>query len=124
MSKDQVTMFPETALKKARGKVEQSLAKAISEEKDYACAGHPDYASQHEAYAVMLEELEETEINIKKLGKAVQEYWDAIKTNEASVIALKLPVIKEVAQSVALEAIQVAAVTLKAIDAFEEQNSK
>jgi exopolyphosphatase/pppGpp-phosphohydrolase len=102
----------------SRERSELSIATAIREEKQHACQKHPALASQHEAYAVLLEEIEEAADKLKRLTKAAAEYWEAVKTDDHPTIGLKLAVVGAVAQGVANEAVQVAAVVLKAQDLY------
>jgi exopolyphosphatase/pppGpp-phosphohydrolase len=114
MSKEQTSLITDS-----RKNARQAIVTAVREEKLHAIAKHPNYASQHEAYAVLLEETEETAENVKKLIKALSEYWEAVKSHDHPTIGFKLAVVEQVAHAVACEAVQVAAVVLKAQDLYE-----
>lgn len=82
----------------------QALA---DEELKEANEKYPLFHSYHEAYAVTLEELEETEENMKAMRYWLETIWQCIRKN--SDIKQYVEVLKECALNTAAEAIQVAA---------------
>lgn len=88
----------------------QALA---DEELKEANEKYPQFSSDHEAYAVILEELEETEENMKAMRYWLETIWKCIRKN--SDIKQYVEVLKECALNTAAEAIQVAAMCDKAV---------
>lgn len=68
---------------------------------------NPLFHSDHEAYAVILEELEETEENVKAMGYCIQAMWDYVKKDKKPRKSVEK--LKNFALKTAAEAIQVAA---------------
>lgn len=68
---------------------------------------NPLFHSDHEAYAVILEELEETEENVKAMGYCIQTMWDYVKRDKKPRKSVEN--LKNFALNTAAEAIQVAA---------------
>lgn len=63
-------------------KSEKLVNNLIQAEYDNACEKYGDkYNSLHEAYAVLLEEVEETEKEIRFLKRWLENIWESIKTN-------------------------------------------
>lgn len=82
----------------------QALA---DEELKEANEKNPLFHSEHEAYAVILEELEETEENVKAMGYCIQAMWDYVKRDKNPRKSVEN--LKTFALKTAAEAIQVAA---------------
>lgn len=67
----------------------------------------PLFHSQHEGYAVIKEEVEEVMDGMNALLEVFSNGWSAIKKNEDATIQMKM--VGQIAQQVAVEAIQVSA---------------
>ena len=67
----------------------------------------PLFHSQHEGYAVIKEEIEEAMDGMNGLLEVFSNAWAAIKKNEDATVQMKM--VGTLAQQVAIEAIQVAA---------------
>lgn len=96
-------MFTEEAKKE----VEKAIAAEVINAESYGTT----YASEHEAYAVIKEELEEAQTVLDQASKHLEYYWEKIKLGHFSEEALKNNIvhIHQYAQGAALEAIQVCA---------------
>ena len=70
------------------------------------------YNSLHEGYAVLLEEVEEAQDNLKYIQNNLAVLWQNIKNNECDDTSL-LTVISGTAQMLALESVQISAVCEK-----------
>ena len=103
-----------------REDVKTAIEQAIASEKAYAESKFPKYTSHHEAYAILLEEVEETAAEFKKLSKGAGEYWAAIKANSSGVIKGQLPEIFDITIKLSHETIQIAAVILRIRDMVKE----
>ncbi len=68
---------------------------------------YPLFHSDHEAYAVIMEELEETEENVKAMGYCIQGMWNYVKRDKKPRKSVEN--LKNFALKTAAEAIQVAA---------------
>ena len=73
----------------------------------------PAFNSAHEGYAVMLEEVEELQYEVKNVTQELATYWDCVKRNDAIVNDFILNGIEKYAVNAACEAIQVAAMCRK-----------
>ena len=94
--------------------VRQKLPLLVKTELAAANSQHPPFASIHEAYAVMLEEFEETREELEILDQLMRKTWLAVRYDdkmEADVLQL----IEQTAVSAAAEAIQLAAMARKAM---------
>lgn len=78
----------------------------------------PRYASHHEAYAILLEEVQETWSELKGLRYALNLYWGAIRNNRTNDYADLLEEIREKALLCAAESVQAAAVAQRALQAM------
>lgn len=96
-------MFTEEAKKE----VEKAIAAEVINAESYSTA----YASEHEAYAVIKEELEETHEVLEQACKQLQYFWEKLKSGHFSEEDRKYNIvhIHQYAQNTALEAIQVCA---------------
>ena len=74
----------------------------------------PYFNSYHEAYAVILEEVEEAENEIDDLKRLMDAMWEHVKSDYDEAIVSLLPSIEAYAIHAAAEMIQVAAMTRKA----------
>lgn len=81
----------------------------------------PHYASHHEAYAVLLEEVQEAWSELKGLRHALNLYWGAIRNNCTDDYAELLELIRKQSLLCAAEAVQAAAVCNRALQNMEER---
>lgn len=87
----------------------------IAEELENANTKFPRFASAHEGYAVLLEEVEETEDELRTMQHWMCLLWDSVKRNEVSNQP-KCSEIRKAARRMICEAIQVAAMCDKFAD--------
>lgn len=94
---------------------EEKIELAIVAETHNACDKWGDnYNSLHEGYAVLKEEVEETDEEMQIVNLRLQWFWDSIRRNEPSKKSIE--VLREHAEKLALEAVQVAAVCNKILN--------
>ena len=79
---------------------------------------HPQFHSDHEAWAVIKEELEECEEELKGANYYIEWVWENIKRNY--MIYTHLQATKERAMNLAAEAIQVAAMCEKGLARYAD----
>ena len=90
-------------------KAAESIDKAVAYELQNSVKEHGAfYASEHEAYAVLLEEVEEVEEEAECIKIWLESVWKCIKGNQD--LGIRVNEIKEHALDLAKEAVQVAAV--------------
>ena len=80
--------------------------------------GHKNFNSTHEGYAVMKEEIEETQDEAKKLVSQSEILWSAIKQDKHDFAECTARDIYQTALAVAYEAIQAAAMARKYLDSL------
>lgn len=85
----------------------------VDEELKEANKKYPLFSSDHEAYAVILEELEESEENVKEMKYWLDTIWQCIRKN--GDIKQFVEILKRSALETAAEAIQIAAMCDKAM---------
>lgn len=91
--------------KKARESIEQAVAYELQNiVKNYGAV----YASEHEGYAVLLEEVEEANSEMIFVKGILEKFWESIKCNKVNKELLYFA--KKHALSLAEEAVQVCAV--------------
>lgn len=108
-------------------KLMQEVAYSILKEYDRASEEYgPIHNSDHEAYAVLLEELEEAKNDVRFCSSAMESLWSAVKNKHCidSVKIDKLKLIHECAMLGACELIQTAAMAHKAIRTIEERGKR
>ena len=98
-------MFSDEARQNVQDAVLAELANAV---RNYGAGYH----SLHEGYAVLLEEVEEAEDDLRLINNNLGLLWQSIKSNDLNDTVL-LTDIEGTAQLLALEAIQIAAVCAK-----------
>lgn len=72
-----------------------------------------NYHSNHEAYAVLLEEIEEAEEELNYIQNHMTMIWDAVKTDNDNEVKSNARIIALDAVELAKEAVQIAAVCRK-----------
>ena len=93
---------------------ELKIYEAISMEYANACKTYgKEYHSAHEAYAVLLEEIEEAEQNLDYIRNHLSMMWDDVKTDNNTDIKNNARVIGYDAVELAKESVQIAAVARK-----------
>lgn len=92
------------------------INRLVKKELEEANKVHPMFQSNHEAYAVILEEVEETQDAMDGAKVHLKQFWDGVRNdcNYKDEIAI----LRGYAIEVAREAIQVAAMCTKAIDSM------
>lgn len=83
------------------------IQELVDEELKEANKKYPLFSSDHEAYAVIMEELEETEENVNSMGYCATAMWAGVKRNKS--VKNNIEGLKDLALKTAAEAIQVAA---------------
>ena len=91
-----------------RAETKHLIDRAVYDEQHYAVTEKPLFHSDHEAWAVLEEEIEEAEIECIAIENWMEDLWVAIKNEEAPYEEVN-ELIKH-AKLLAAEAIQVAAV--------------
>ena len=79
-----------------------------------------DYKSNHEAYAVLLEEVEEAEKVLDYIKNHVAMIWDAVKVNDDNEVKSNSRIIALDAVDLAKESCQIAAVCRKILGEVEQ----
>lgn len=93
--------------------VEDDVVNLIEKELESANKKFPMFRSEHEGYAVMLEEYEEAEKEQKVVQALMKEMWDGIKNNDQKLFELDARLIYDHAKDWACEVIQTAAMAKK-----------
>lgn len=96
------------------------VKQSVKSELERANEAHPLFNSPHEAYAVIKEEAEEAEYELKYASIHLGEFWNSVKHDRYEIDMCDcLCAVKECAMNLAAEAIQVAAMAQKAIDSMQ-----
>lgn len=99
------------------------ISQAVENEYKKMCSTYGDkYHSEHEGYAVLKEEIEEAEEEVKIINDFFSRLWINIKKNEHFVCELKG--IKGRAELLAHEAFQVSAVCQKFLNTLQGENKE
>ena len=103
----------------------QTIEEAIKEELKSANEKFGDtFVSSHEAYAVLLEEIEEAKEDIEIINGRKDVYWYAVKNGNKEMQANELEEIRKLAVNLASEAIQVAAMAVKVLNSLEQKKEE
>ena len=95
-------------------KTETKINEAVALEIVNACKTYgATYHSNHEGYAVLLEEIEETEKDFDYIKNHLAMLWDAVKADSESEVKSNARIIALDAVELAKEACQIAAVCRK-----------
>jgi hypothetical protein len=81
----------------------------VQAELQYARSCHEKWTSSHHGYAIILEELEELQAEIKQFGLALNCLWNKVKENDIEGQEQTIQYLQEDITKVIKEAIQVAA---------------
>lgn len=100
---------------------EKLIEQLIQTEYKNACKNYGDkYHSLHEAYAILLEEVEESEKEFARIKAEVSFLWSNIKNCEGQDIKFYLDVLPKYTQNAMKELAQVCAVLLKIRNTINE----
>ncbi|MCM0648666.1 hypothetical protein NBE98_09795 [Clostridium swellfunianum] len=104
-----------------RDKLLNSVKQVVEEElqRTYTEYGFGDFNSNHEAYAVIKEEIEEARIELDRAEQRLRWAWEIIKKNENPKESIEK--IRLYGIYLACEAIQIAAVAEKYITSLKKQ---
>lgn len=103
-------------------KTDKLVNDLIQAEYDNACDNYgSSYNSLHEGYAVLLEEIEEAEIEMKTIKRDLESLWFFIKRNDIEMINTFLSRIQESDLSCMEELAQVGAVLLKIQNTIDKE---
>lgn len=94
--------------------VKSDVEKLVQKELESANQKFPMFHSDHEGAAVILEEIEEAEHELKSIKSVFEELWYTVKSDEDNEPWVSR--IKEYSINLSCEAIQVAAMAQKFID--------
>ena len=94
--------------------IENQVRELVAVELAAANERFPQFHSQHEGYAVIREELEETEEKVEMSKKYLKFLWDSIRMNGKTKWAVEY--MKELSINAVCEAIQVAAMCQKFLE--------
>lgn len=99
------------------------VLKLSAEEEKRSMINHPLFNSTHEGYAVIKEEVEETQGELRLVNLFTNEMWHCVKSNNEIGVVENAKNLKQYAIALAAESIQVAAMAQKFIDSFKEDNT-
>lgn len=95
----------------------QTITNLANDEKAFAIDKYPPFHSNHEAYAVMLKELEETAEQLGEVHRQIKALWQMTKGNfPQDLVKQQLEKIAFECKQLTGESIQIYAVALKAIE--------
>ena len=103
--------------------IKNDVIQLIDKELTAANSKFPMFSSPHEGYAVMLEEYDETEDELKLCRNMFSLLWEDVKSNNYKGQANKAANIREYAMRTAVEAIQLSAMAQKFIDSYTQQEA-
>jgi len=96
----------------------KAIAAACSSELENCKTYGKIYNSPHEAYAVLKEELEETEENLKATKNYLNDVWQSIRSDDKEEMRLNILSLNSYALMLIYEAVQVYAVSEKFKESF------
>lgn len=96
-----------------------TIGELIQAELDRANEKFPQFASSHEGYAILLEEIEEAENEMNSIKSWLEELWEEIKLNDLEHQKIHIEDIQDRAKNAIEELIQVAAMCEKFSKLFE-----
>ena len=99
--------------------VKSDVEKLVQKELESANQKFPMFRSDHEGAAVIFEEIEEAENELKSIKSVFEELWYTVKPNESNEPWVSR--VMEYSVNLACEAIQVAAMAQKFIDSQKER---
>ena len=99
--------------------VKEDVEKLVQKELESTNQRFPMFRSDHEGAAVILEEIEEAEHELKSIKSVFEELWYTAKSNESNEPWVSRT--REYSVNLACEAIQVAAMAQKFIDSQKER---
>lgn len=115
-TKEEPEEKPEQEREEQVDAVKQKIYELTETELKAANEKFPLFASSHEAYAVIFEELDETREELEMVEYSLDKFWTEVKENASSEVKNKrLTRIYENAVKLAVEAIQTAAMARKGI---------
>lgn len=94
-----------------RPEINYLIDRAVYDEQHYIVTEKPQYHNDHEAYAVLLEEVEEVKTELEEIVYRLRLAWNKIKEDEPP--CKEVASIKRYAKRLAAEAVQAAAVSEK-----------
>ena len=101
--------------------VKSDVEKLVQKELESANQRFPMFRSDHEGAAVIFEEIEETESEMRAVNRHFASTWYSVKQNERIKTYSYINKLKNSAVNLACEAIQVAAMAQKFIDSQKER---
>lgn len=104
--------------------VSKEVRELIQIELESANSKFPLFASNHEAYAVALEELQEAEEELAKCKENLEMCFQQIKIDNDILTRTKFAGLKFSAEKLAIEAIQLSAMAQKALDSANKRGER
>lgn len=104
--------------------VKEDVEKLVQKELESANQRFPMFRSDHEGAAVIFEEIEETESEMRGVNRHFAGAWYSVKHDERIKAYSYINKLKNRAIDLSCEAIQVAAMAQKFIDSQEERNNQ
>ena len=101
--------------------IKSDVEKLVQKELEAANQKFPVFHSDYEGAAVIYEEVEEAESEMRGVNRHFDSAWYSVKTNERSRSYQYMNKIKNRAVNLACEAIQLAAMAQKFIDSQKER---
>ena len=102
--------------------VKEDVEKLVQKELESANQRFPMFRSDHEGAAVIFEEIEEADHELKSIKSVFEELWYTVKSNESNEPWASRTM--EYSVNLACEAIQVAAMAQKFIDSQKEREGQ
>lgn len=96
--------------------IHEEIRNAVEKEKAHAEDTYGLYASFHEKYGVMFEELQEVEEELRNVRDAFDRMWRMIRVNNEKVANYQAMAVANCAENLAIEAVQLAATARKQLE--------